>query len=117
MGEIDAAEQGTLPKLIEKENLRGTFHNHTTWSDGLETVEAMARAAMELGLDYLGIADHSQSERQAHGLDAKRLRQQAAEIKKLNTKFAKDGFRIFHGTECDILPDGRLDYDDETLAR
>jgi DNA polymerase (family 10) len=116
MGEIEAAEKHELPKLLVKENLRGTFHCHSTWSDGIESVEAMAKAAMDLGLEYLGIADHSKSERQANGLDEKRVRQQAEEIKKLNTKFAKDGFRIFFGTECDILSDGSLDFDDKTLA-
>ena len=116
MGEIEAAETGTLPKLIELSNLRGTFHCHSTWSDGIETVEAMANAAMELGLEYLGIADHSKSEHQANGLDEKRVRLQAEEIKKLNVKFAKEGFRIFFGTECDILTDGSLDFDEKTLA-
>ena len=116
MGEIEAAEKGTLPKLIEKENLRGTFHCHSTWSDGIESVEAMAQATLDLGLEYLGIADHSKSERQANGLDEKRVRQQAEEVKKLNAKFAKEGFRIFFGTECDILSDGSLDFDDKTLA-
>jgi DNA polymerase (family 10) len=116
MGEIEAAEKGTLPKLVEKENLRGTFHCHSTWSDGIASVEAMAQAALDLGLEYLGIADHSKSERQANGLDEKRVRQQAEEIKKLNAKFSKEGFRIFFGTECDILGDGSLDFDDKTLA-
>jgi DNA polymerase (family 10) len=116
MGELDAAEAGTLPKLIEKENLRGTFHCHSTWSDGIESVEAMAQAAFDLGLEYIGIADHSKGQRQANGLDEQRLRQQAEEVKKLNKKFAKDGFRIFFGTEVDILPDGSLDFDDATLA-
>jgi DNA polymerase (family 10) len=116
MGEIAAAEAGTLPKLIQLENLRGTFHNHSTWSDGTESIEAMAQAAMDLGLEYFGIADHSKSEYQAHGLDEKRVRQQADEVKKLNEKFAKEGFRIFFGTECDILADGSLDFDDKTLA-
>jgi DNA polymerase (family 10) len=76
----------------------------------------MAEAAMDLGLQYLGMADHSKSERQANGLDEKRVRQQAEEIKKLNVKFAKEDFRIFFGTECDILSDGSLDFDDKTLA-
>jgi len=116
MGEIEAAEKGELPKLVELSNLRGTFHCHTTWSDGIESVESMAQAALDLGLEYLGIADHSKSERQAHGLDEKRVRQQAEEVKKLNAKFAGDGFRIFFGTECDILSDGSLDFDDKTLA-
>ena len=116
MGEIEAAENGTLPKLVELQNLRGTFHCHSTWSDGIASVEAMAEAAMDLGLQYLGMADHSKSERQANGLDEKRVRQQAEEIKKLNVKFAKEDFRIFFGTECDILSDGSLDFDDKTLA-
>ncbi|MGD0650626.1 MAG: DNA polymerase/3'-5' exonuclease PolX [Verrucomicrobiia bacterium] len=116
MGEIEAAEKGDLPKLVELSNLRGTFHCHSTWSDGIESVESIAQAAMDLGLEYLGIADHSKSERQANGLDEKRVRQQAEEIKKLNAKFAKEGFRIFFGTECDILADGSLDFDDKTLA-
>ncbi len=116
MGEIEAAEKHTLPKLIELENLRGTFHCHSTWSDGLESVEAMAQAALDLGLQYLGIADHSKSQYQANGLDAKRVLKQAEEVKKLNVKFAKEGFRIFFGTECDILSDGSLDFDDKTLA-
>jgi DNA polymerase (family 10) len=116
MSEIEAAEAGKLPKLIELSNLRGTFHCHSTWSDGIASVETMAKAAMDLGLEYLGIADHSKSERQANGLDEKRVRQQAEEIKKLNAKFGKEGFRIFFGTECDILADGSLDFDDKTLA-
>lgn len=116
MGEIEAAEAGALPQLITLENLRGVFHCHSTWSDGIESIETMARACMELGLEYLGIADHSKSERQANGLDARRVRQQADEIRKLNDQFSKEGFRIFHGTECDILADGTLDFDDETLA-
>ena len=116
MGEIEAAEKGELPKLVELSNLRGTFHCHSTWSDGIESVESMAKGALDLGLEYIGIADHSKSERQANGLDEKRVRQQAEEIKKLNAKFVKEGFRIFFGTECDILADGSLDFDDKTLA-
>ena len=115
MGEIAAAEAGTLPTLVELENLRGTFHNHSTWSDGVESIEAMAQAAFDLGLEYFGIADHSKSEFQAHGLDEKRVRQQAEEVQRLNEKFVPEGFRIFFGTECDILADGRLDFDDKTL--
>ncbi|MCS7048657.1 MAG: DNA polymerase/3'-5' exonuclease PolX [Verrucomicrobiae bacterium] len=116
MGELAAAEAGQLPRLVELKDLRGTFHNHTRWSDGLESIEAMAQAALDLGLEYIGIADHSASERQANGLDAKRVRQQAEEVRRLNEKFAREDFRIFFGTECDILADGALDFDDETLA-
>jgi DNA polymerase (family 10) len=114
-GEFDAAGNHSLPKLIEKENLRGTFHCHTTASDGHNSLEEMAEAAQELGLEYLGIADHSRSSIQAHGLDEARLRVQIATIRKLNEKF--DGFRIFAGVECDILRDGSLDFPDEILSQ
>jgi DNA polymerase (family 10) len=117
-GEVEAAESGDLPQLIEKENLRGTFHNHTTESDGKNTLEEMAEAAIDLGLEYLGIADHSKSSFQANGLDEKRLRSQIEEIGKLNRKFVGDGtnFRIFTGNEVDILKDGSLDFEDDLLG-
>ena len=113
-GEFDAAENHVIPRLLEKENLRGTFHCHTTASDGHNTLEEMAEAAQELGLQYLGIADHSRSSIQAHGLDEAKLRAQGAAIRKLNKKF--DGFRLFAGVECDILRDGSLDFSDDVLA-
>ena len=113
-GEFAAAEGHTLPRLLEKENLRGTFHCHTTASDGHNTLEEMAAAAQELGMEYLGIADHSRSSVQAHGLDEARLRTQRALIRKLNKTF--EGFRVFAGVECDILRDGSLDFSDEILA-
>jgi DNA polymerase (family 10) len=113
-GEIEAAAEGRLPRLLEPENLRGTFHCHTTASDGRNSLEEMAAAAQELGLQYLGIADHSRSSTQAGGLDRARLRAQVAAIRALNKTF--DGFRIFAGVECDILRDGSLDFDDETLG-
>src|SRR5438128_1170283 len=114
-GEFGAAEKHSLPKLIEKENLRGTFHCHTTASDGHNSLEEMAEAAQALGLEYLGIADHSRSQIQAHGLDEKKLLTQVAAIRKLNKKL--DGFRLFTGVECDILRDGSLDFPDEVLAQ
>jgi DNA polymerase (family 10) len=117
-GEVEASESGDLPRLVEVENLRGTFHNHTVASDGKNTLEEMAQAAIELGLQYLGIADHSKSSFQANGLDATRLREQIGEIRKLNQRFAEEGtkFRIFAGNEVDILKDGSLDFDDEMLG-
>ena len=115
-GEFAAAEDHTLPRLIEKENLRGTFHNHTTASDGRATLAEMAAAAEELGLRYLGIADHSKSSFQAHGLDADRLLAQGAEIRALNEAHGP-GFKIFTGSEVDILKDGSLDFSDEILAQ
>jgi DNA polymerase (family 10) len=113
-GELAAAETGKLPKLLEWTELRGTFHCHTTASDGKSTLREMAMAAQELGLDYLGIADHSKSSHQANGLTEERLLQQQQEIKKLNKEFAP--FYLFTGTECDILKDGSLDFSDEVLA-
>jgi len=117
-GEIVAAAEGTLPKLIEWSNLRGTFHCHTTASDGKNSLIEMARAAIDLGLEYLGIADHSKSSFQAHGLSVERLLEQIAEIRELNEskEFREAGFRLFAGTECDILKEGELDFPDEVLA-
>jgi DNA polymerase (family X) len=114
-GEFQAAEEHSLPKLIEKENLRGTFHCHTVASDGHNTLEQMAAAAQELGLEYLGIADHSRSSVQGHGIAAEKLLMQVAAIRKLNKNF--DGFRLFAGVECDILRDGSLDFSDEVLSQ
>ena len=114
-GEFEAAENHTLPKLIEKENLRGTFHCHTLASDGHNSLEEMATAAQELGLEYLGIADHSKSSVQGHGIDEKALLAQVAAIRKLNKTF--NGFRLFAGVECDILRDGTLDFPDEVLSQ
>lgn len=115
-GEFAAAEKHALPDLIETENLRGTFHNHTTASDGRGSLQEMADAAIELGLQYLGIADHSKSSFQAHGLDAGRLLAQVAEIRALNETFGGD-FKLFAGSEVDILKDGSLDFPDEILAQ
>jgi len=114
-GEFEAALHGRLPQLIQLENLRGVFHNHTTASDGKATLREMAEAARELGLQYLGIADHSKSSFQANGLNEQRLRVQMREIRELNVEF-EGHFRIFSGTEVDILKDGSLDFDDELLA-
>ena len=115
-GEIEAAEKGELPRLVELQNLRGTFHSHTSESDGQNTVQEMADAAQELGLEYLGIADHSKSSFQAHGLDESRLLKQVEQIREMNKGF-EDGFQLFCGVECDILKDGSLDFADEVLAQ
>jgi DNA polymerase (family 10) len=116
-GEIEAAQKHELPRLIEIGNLRGTFHNHTTASDGKNTLEEMARAALDLGLQYLGIADHSQSSFQARGLDPNRLLAQVEDIRVLNAKFHTEGhaFRLLAGSEVDILTDGSLDFADDIL--
>lgn len=114
-GEFDAAEHGKLPHLITRADLTGTFHCHTTYSDGGGSLEEMAEGARSLGFQYLGIADHSKSAGYAGGLSAERVLEQRLEIDKLNQKY-NGSFRIFKGTECDILTDGSLDYPDELLA-
>lgn len=114
-GEIEAAEHGGLPRLVQLENLRGVFHNHTTASDGKASLREMADAARELGLQYLGISDHSKSSFQANGLDEKRLLAQIEEIQALNAEL--DDFHVFAGCEVDILKDGSLDFSDEIMAR
>lgn len=122
MGEVEAATIGTsagLPNLIETSDLRGALHNHTIASDGVNTLEEMAAAAQALGWQYLGIADHSEvlniGGRQI-GVPADGIPAQAKMIQTLNETWADSGtdFRIFHGSECDILVDGALDYPDST---
>ncbi|HEY3758097.1 MAG TPA: DNA polymerase/3'-5' exonuclease PolX [Opitutaceae bacterium] len=114
-GEIEAAEAGQLPKLIEHRDLRGAFHNHTTASDGHNTLAEMAAAAAVLGWEYLGIADHSKSSVQARGLTEERLAGQIKQIADYNAG-PDAALRVLTGVECDILPDGRLDFDDAVLA-
>lgn len=114
LGEIEAAEQGSLPELLQPTDLRGALHNHSQYSDGADTIEAMALAARALGWEYLGLSDHSQTAFYAHGLKAEDIRRQHAEIDELNARLT--GITILKGIESDILPDGRLDYDDDVLA-
>ncbi len=103
-----------MPRLIEWNDIRGTFHCHTTASDGLHSLEQMADGARALGWDYLGIADHSRSAAYAGGLTEEKLKTQWKEIDELNARTA--GFRVLKGTECDILPEGDLDWPDRVLA-
>jgi DNA polymerase (family 10) len=118
MGEFALAEKGPLPRLIEWTDLKGSLHNHSTWSDGHQRPEEIAKAMCELGLAYWGITDHSKSSFQANGLDAARVRQQLKEIASINATLAKEGsdFRLLIGTEVDILKDGKLDFPDDLLA-
>ena len=115
-GEIDAAEAGQLPKLVQLSDLRGVFHNHTTESDGDHTLDQMAAAAEAHGWDYLGISDHSKSSFQAGGLDEERLAKQLEDIAQLNAS-KKYRVRVLSGSEVDILKDGTLDFTDDVLAR
>ncbi len=114
-GEFALAEAGKIPNLIETKDLRGTFHCHTDYSDGANTLEEMARAAMAKGWEYLGIADHSRSAAYAGGMSVEKVRKQWAEIDRLNEKFGSK-FRLLKGIECDILADGSMDYPDSVLS-
>jgi DNA polymerase (family 10) len=114
-GEIDAAASDTLPRLIELDDLSGVLHCHSRYSDGAATIEEMAAAAQARGWKYLGISDHSQAASYAGGMVRDTVLRQHDEIDALNEKLK--GFRVLKGIESDILADGSLDYDSETLDR
>ena len=129
-GEIEAAEAGTLPDLVRREDLRGDCHSHSDWSDGREPLEVMVESARRDGREYQVLTDHSQSLSIANGLSPARVEAQRRLIAELNERFAREeadgalpagaassGFRLLHGTELEITLDGRLDYDDELLSR
>ncbi len=117
-GEIAAAEKGTLPRLLEWTDLKGSLHNHTNWSDGHQTIQEVAEMALELGFAYWAITDHSKSSFQANGMTPERLRKQLIEVGDINTWLADEGhdLRLFTGSEVDILTAGKLDFDDDLLA-
>jgi len=113
---IEKAANNSLPQLISYNDLKGTLHNHSTWSDGVNTIEEMALYCRDtLKLEYLGMCDHSKSAFYAKGLSIERILQQQEEIDHLNKKL--DGFKIFKGIESDILNDGSLDYPEEILKK
>ncbi len=114
MGEFEAAEKGTLPALLKDEDIKGTLHCHTTYSDGVNTLDQMVNASRALGWKYLGIADHSRAAAYAGGLSVDQVKDQVREIDGLNERLK--GFRVFKGTECDILPNGSLDWPEKVLA-
>jgi DNA polymerase (family 10) len=129
-GEIEAARAGRLPHLVTDADLRGDCHSHSDWSDGVHAIEQMAEAARRRGRSYQVLTDHSVSLTIAHGLDRARVEEQRAIIAELNARFAReeadgtapaetpaDGFRLLHGCELEVRPDGTLDYDDALLAR
>ncbi|UZQ82818.1 DNA polymerase/3'-5' exonuclease PolX [Thermoanaerobacter sp. RKWS2] len=115
MGEIEAAERGEIPALIEEKDLKGVFHVHTTYSDGRNSLVDMVERARKLGYKYIAITDHSKSAFYAGGLAEEMLLKQWEEIEELNKKY--DDIVILKGIESDILPDGSLDYDEEILKR
>ncbi len=114
LDELELAEKDRLPELIEETHIRGSFHNHTTASDGSATLEEMTAAADALGWEYLGIADHSKASFQANGLDENRLRKQVEQIRQLNAS-GKFKVQVFAGCEVDILKDGSLDLDVDVI--
>jgi DNA polymerase (family X) len=114
MNEIELARENKLPDLIEYSDLKGILHNHSTYSDGLNTLEEMAVYCKQLGFEYLGICDHSKAAQYAGGLKEDEIIKQHAEIETLNQKLGP--FKIFKGIECDILGDGNLDYSNDVLA-
>jgi DNA polymerase (family 10) len=114
-GEIEAAQKGKLPKLIQDPEMRGDLHVHTKWSDGTSSIEEIAKAAQKRGYQYVAICDHSKSLRIAHGLDETRLLKQIEEIDRINEKLKE--FQILKGTEVDILTDGKIDHPDKVLER
>jgi len=111
--EIEAASKGILSGVIDYSDLKGILHNHSTYSDGLNTLEEMAVACKDAGYEYFGICDHSKSAFYANGMNVDRIMEQHSEINELNKKMSP--FRIFKGIESDILPDGSLDYENTTL--
>ncbi|HET8586353.1 MAG TPA: helix-hairpin-helix domain-containing protein, partial [Candidatus Limnocylindria bacterium] len=113
-GEVQAAADGRLPRLVELSDVRGDTHTHSDWTDGVDSIEVMARAARERGREWMVLTDHSPSLGIARGLSPDRVREQRAEIDRLNRELAP--FRILHGTELEIRADGSLDYPDELLA-
>jgi DNA polymerase (family 10) len=113
-GEIEAAEQHRLPKLVEQSDLRGDLQMHTTESDGRQSIEEMARAARKMRYEYIAITDHSKAVTVANGMDEKRTRAHAREIRAANASIG--GIRLLAGIEVDILKDGRLDLADAVLA-
>ena len=116
-GEFAAAEAGTLPRLVQLQDIRGDLHMHTTATDGRADAWTMARAARDSGLDYIAITDHSRALAMANGLDEQRALEHAREVRALNGRDDLGGLVVLAGIECDILPDGRLDLAVDCLAQ
>ncbi len=114
-GEVEAAESSTLPVLLERKDIQGVFHTHSTWSDGTAEIGVMAEKARTMGLKYMGLSDHSKAAAYAGGLNEERLSKQMKEVDAMNASWSD--FRILKGLECDILPDGNLDLTPEILSQ
>ena len=118
-GEIEAAQKGKLPKIIGYQDIKGDLHCHSDWDGGENSIEEMAKAAMDLGYEYIGISDHTKFLRIENGLDENKLLKQHEAIKKINDKFEKQKikFRVLHGCETNILNNGSVDIKDEVLEK
>lgn len=118
-GEIETALQSRLPKLVELKDIKGDLHCHSNWDGGKDSIEQMAKAAMDKGYEYIGISDHTKFLRIEHGLDEKQLLKQHDEIEKINKKLQSQGknFKVLHGCEANIMEDGSIDIKDEVLAK
>lgn len=114
-GEIEAAQEGKIPGLVEDGQIKGDLHVHSKWSDGTASIEGIALKAREMGYEYIAICDHSQSLKFAGGVSVEDMYRKLEEIERLNRKV--EGIRILSGTEVDIKTDGSLDYPDELLER
>jgi len=114
-GEIEAGLEGKLPKVIGYKDIKGDLHCHSKWDGGANSIEVMAKAAQDMGYEYLGISDHTKFLRIEHGLDEKKLAQQRKEIDKINEKLK--GFKVLQGAETNILNDGTIDIKDEALKK
>jgi DNA polymerase (family 10) len=115
LGEIELAERGALPELVEERDVRGLVHCHSTWSDGKASIAEMVRAAQELGAQFITITDHSRAAHYANGVDEDRLLRQWDEIAQVQEQFP--AIRILRGSEVDILEDGSLDWPERVLER
>ncbi|MEW6101450.1 MAG: DNA polymerase/3'-5' exonuclease PolX [Candidatus Omnitrophota bacterium] len=112
-GEVELALKNRLPSLVEHKDIKGDLHVHSNWSDGANTIQEMAQAALKSGLSYIGATDHSQSLKVAGGLSTRELKKKKAEIDKINKRLK--GLRVLFSTEADIDAEGRIDYPDDTL--
>jgi len=118
-GEIEAALNGKLPKIINYGDIRGDLHVHSDWDGGDNSINDLAEAAIKIGYEYLGISDHTKALHIEHGLDEKQLERRNSEIDKINTRYELQNtkFRVLKGCEANILKDGSIDIKDEALAK
>jgi len=118
-GEFDAASSNQVPRLVDWIEMKGSLHNHSDWSDGRQSLDQIVEDCLELGFSYWAVTDHSKSSFQANGLKADRLEKQIKTVQSINQRLSQENtaFRLLTGSEIDILSDGKLDFDDETLSK